>query len=364
MSMLKKVLLWGVSLLTGLVALLLVLAYATTFHPADVQPAEVTCPSNAPKLKPGQPLKILSWNVQYMASKQFVFYYDKLDNSGPDLRPTPEAIAQTFEDVARIIGEEKPDVLLLQEVDDGAGRTDEEDQLARLLAMLSKDYVCHASAFYWKASFIPHPKIMGPVGMKLSTISKYQISEATRHQLPMYEQDPLTDMFYLKRAVLEAKIPIDGDGAKPLVTFNTHLDAFAQGTNTMELQVNMARDLFAGAEKSGNPWLGAGDFNLLATRSAWEALRDGERAYYNPQTEAAPLFEAFQSIPTADEIDGASKADWFTYFSNDPDASGAPDRTIDYIFLPPRANVLSKKVRQDARTISDHLPIVAELQLQ
>jgi len=364
MSKLKKVAIWGVSIVVGLVVLLLVLAYATTYHPADVQPEEVTCPSNAPKLKPGQPLKILSWNVQYMASKQFVFYYDKLDNSGPDLRPTPEAITQTFEEVARIIEEEKPDLILLQEVDDGAGRTDGEDQLARLLPMISKDYVCHASAFYWKASFIPHPKIMGPVGMKLSTISKYQISEATRHQLPMYEQDPLTDMFYLKRAVLEAKMPMDGDGAKPLVTFNTHLDAFAQGTNTMELQANMSRDLFAGAEKAGNPWLGAGDFNLLATKAAWEALGNGEQAYYNPDTEAAPLFEAFQSIPSLAEIDGPEKARWYTFFANNPDLAGKPDRTIDYVFLPPKAKIISKKVRQDATAISDHLPIVAEIQFE
>jgi len=132
-----------------------------------------------------------------MAGKNYVFFYDLLDNSGPDGRPSPEDIAKTLKEVARIIQDENPDVILLQEVDDGAKRTDYEDQLASLLPLLPKEYACYASAFYWKASFVPHPRIMGAAGMKLSTISKYKMTEAVRHQLALIPADPLTQQFNL-----------------------------------------------------------------------------------------------------------------------------------------------------------------------
>jgi len=56
------------------------------------------------------------------------------------------------------------DVVLLQEIDDGAARTDYNDQLARLLPLLPPEYVCHTTAFYWKAAYVPHPRIHGGAG--------------------------------------------------------------------------------------------------------------------------------------------------------------------------------------------------------
>jgi endonuclease/exonuclease/phosphatase family metal-dependent hydrolase len=312
-------------------------------------------------LKKGQPLKILSWNVQYMAGKNYVFYYDVLDSSGPDSRPTRKDIDATTAEVARVILEESPDIVLLQEVDDGAKRTDGEDQHARLLSMLGAGrYKCDAQAFYWKADFVPHGKIMGSVGLKLSTFSRYKIDLAERRALPLLKQDPLTDQFYIKRAVLETTLPLEGAGGG-LVVMNTHLDAFAQGTDTMEQQVATIRARLGKLEISGVPWVIGGDFNLLPPGESYARLAPHQREYYKPETELAPLFKEFHAVPMLEELQGPDYARWFTHYPNDPQAKGI-DRTIDYLFASKHVLLGEHKVRQgDALRLSDHMPVIATI---
>lgn len=338
------------------------LVWFTTFHPADLQAEAVACTEDAAPLQPGQTLKVLNWNVQYMAGKGYVFFYDLPDNSGPDERPSREAVAQTFAEVARVIREEDPDLVLLQEVDDGADRTDGEDQLARLLGMLPSEYVCHTSAFYWKAAFVPHPRILGAVGMKLSIVSKYRITSAQRHQLALMPADPLTQQFNFKRAVLEARLPIAGGGE--LAVLNTHLDAFAQGSDTMTRQVQQVDAILSQLTQAGLPWLIGGDFNLLPpTPDAYQRLIPSHQSYYNPETEIIPLYERYQAVPSLAEVTSPEYQRWFTHYPNDPAIAG-PDRTIDYLFLSPALGLGEHYVRQhDTLTISDHLPLIAEITL-
>ena len=364
MSKTKKILGYlGIAIVTLIVALFLLIRFST-YHPADIEAAEMSCPADTPQLKPGQSLKVMSWNVQYMAGKNYVFYYDLLDGSGPDVRPSRTDIEATFSEVARVIREENPDVVLLQEVDQGAKRTDKEDQHARLLEMLKdQKYACHAQAFYWKGAFIPHPKVMGSVGLKLSTFSRYHINSATRRALPMLKQDWLTDQFYLKRTILETALTVEGRD-RPMVALNTHLDAFAQGTDTMERQVATLSARIAELEANNTPWVSAGDYNLLPPGDAYDKLIPAKREYYKPKSELEPLFTTYQAVPSAAQTQGADAAKWFTHFPNDPTIK-APDRTIDFIFVSRHLKLGKHAVRQnDTLKISDHLPILAEVSLQ
>ena len=68
----------------------------STYHPQAIEPASIACTASAPKLEPGQKLKILSWNVQFMAGKNYIFFFDLIDHSGPDICPTVEDINQTM----------------------------------------------------------------------------------------------------------------------------------------------------------------------------------------------------------------------------------------------------------------------------
>ncbi len=363
MSRLRRAVKLGLSGVVALALLLGVVIYAITFHPADREVVSARCAPNAPSLKPGQRLKVLSWNVQYMASKRYVFYYDTFEGDGPDDRPSAAHIAWTLEQVARVIREEDPDVVLLQEVDEGASRTDRADQAALLEALMPDRFACRADAFYWKAAYVPHPRIMGSVGLKLTTLTKHKIARAERIALPLFKQNPLTDMFYIKRAVLRADLAMEDTNSAPLATLNVHLDAFAQGSDTMQQQVGALSALIKTLDDAKQPWVLGGDLNLLGARAAYDRLGPGERRYFSPQTEFAPLLQQVRATPSVAEIEGADYAKWLTHAPNDPRAGGL-DRTIDYILTPTDMTLHERYVRlHDTLDISDHMPVVVTLEV-
>ena len=352
---------WAAGTLALLLVALVSLVWILTFHPRPHQAEPVICALEAPLLKPGQTLKVLTWNVQFMAGKNYVFFFDVPDSNGPDERPSREDITHTLSEVARVIHDENPDLVLLQEVDNGAARTDYEDQLQRLLGLLTSEYACHVSAFYWKAAYVPHPRIHGAVGVTLATLSKYRISGATRHQLSLIPGNFVTQQFNLKRAVLEARLPLEQGGE--FVVLNTHLDAFAQGSNTMEKQVREIDSLLRSLTQSGQPWVIGGDFNLLPNVEAYRRLPPRQQYYFNPRTEIAPLFESYQAVPSLAEVSGPDYQQWFTHLPNDPEVRG-PDRTIDYLFFSRTVRLGAHWVRQrDTQRISDHMPLISGFQL-
>lgn len=344
----------------SLVVITLILAglvYLLTFHPAPVQSEATICPNDAPLYSENQPLKVVSYNVQYMAGKDYVFFYDLLDNSGPDTRPSPEAIQTTLTGIADLINTMDADVLLLQELHDNNVATDHQNQTELMLEKIGDTYPCYSEAYYWKAGFVPLPEIMGSVGMKLVTLSKYRLENAERHQLSLIPSDPITQAFNLKRAVLTTELPTQQGNRWTLL--NTHLDAFSQGTNTMAQQVEEVNTLLQSA--NDQPWIIGGDFNLLAA-GEYEQLEAWQQAYYNPQTELTRLHDQYRSVPSLEQMAGPDDADWYTHFPNDPRADG-PDRTIDYLFYSPALTLIDSEVVQGAATtLSDHLPVVGVFQ--
>lgn len=308
----------------------------------------MTTGQDLPLITEKDEIKLLNWNVQFMAGKGYHFYYE----GGSDTRPTSEDIDRTTAEVAKIIKEEEPDIILLQEVDDGAKRTDHEDQLEKLLAHLPDEYSSHASAYYWKAAFSPHPKILGSVGMKLSVISRYKIETATRYQLALKPDNWFVKQFDLKRAVLEVRFP--GDDEKDLVVFNTHLTAFAFGSDVRRRQIEEIQSLLSEKSSEGNPWVISGDFNLEPPGPEME--RKGGEVI-------KPLFDDYRAVPGYKEVNGSSPEDWYTHFPNDPEVK-SPNKTIDYFFLSETLSLGEHYVRQkDTLDISDHLPVVAKVKL-
>jgi endonuclease/exonuclease/phosphatase family metal-dependent hydrolase len=344
-----------VRVLTGVIGTLLVLFLAfvgwiwfTTLQPDQVQPASVSRGEDLPPASKKDEIKLMSWNVQFMAGKGYHFYF----GGGSDTRPSSEDIAETTEEVARVIKDEDPDIILLQEVDDGAKRTDHEDQLENLLAKLPDEYGSHASAFYWKAAFSPHPKIMGSVGMKLSVISKFRIENAFRHQLALKPDNWFVRQFDLKRAALEVRFPRQEGG--DLVVFNTHLTAFAYGSDVRQRQLKEIQGLLEEKSKDGSPWVIGGDFNLRPPGRG----DDGGTGEV-----IKPLFESYRAIPGYEEVNGPNPEDWYTHFPNDPKITG-PDKTIDYFFLSNSVSLGDHYVRQEGTLeTSDHLPVIAEVRI-
>lgn len=330
------------------------------WHPSSVQNAKVFNGSLLPIPKK-RTFTVLSWNIQFLAGKNYFFFYDDPDFNGPDCRPSEKDIDETSNEVARVIREISPDFVLLQEVDDGAVRTNYEDQGRRLLQLLPINYNNYAEAFYWKAKFVPHPKIWGSVGMKLLILSKWNLKNAVRYQLPSTDESKIRNLFSLKRAVLECHVPLSDNSE--LVIFNTHLEAFVRGSNVMQKQVVYIDRLLIEQERKKRLWIMGGDFNLLPNSAAFINLPKKQQSYYNPKTEMELLLSKYSSIPKLEEIESSEQAAWFTHFPNSPDVS-KPDRTIDYILYAKKLSLENHFVlHKNTYHISDHLPLVMEISL-
>ncbi len=353
---LKKIIFVFLSFVSIIAILFFTLLYFSTLQVKEIQQARFVNLENVPILRSGQEIKVLSWNIQFLAGNQNNhFFFD----GGEDPWPSLDTREQILSQIAQVIINEQPDIVLLQEVDDGAKRTDHEDQLAALMDLLPKEYGNHSSSFYWQADFVPHPALMGPVGMKLSTLSKYRIEQASRFALTgIKSQSWIMQQMNPKRAILEIQLPIKSLGT--LSIMNTHLSAFAQSSNTMEIQVNQVMDLMAKrqTDKSHHIIIG-GDFNLLSSSVAYNLLDAKGQSYYNPnRTELYPLLQAFDSIPSLEDMNSEHKSNWFTYSPNHI-SHAIPNRTIDYLFYTDELTVVEKAVRsEDTLMISDHLPVV------
>ncbi|MGB0237367.1 MAG: endonuclease/exonuclease/phosphatase family protein [Cycloclasticus sp.] len=337
-----------------------IIIWLSTFHPADIQPENISCSPDAPNLTSGQTLKIYNQNVQYMAGKNYVFFYDLPNNAGPDNRPSSDDINATVQGIASLINQQNPDIILLQEIDDGAKRTDKKDQLKQLLALLPSDYLCHTSSFYWKATYVPHPRIMGSVGTKLSVISKYNMSSATRLQLSLIPQNPITQLFNFKRALLDVRLPIDTGGELAVLT--THLSAFSKGTNTLKKQINQIDQRLHALNKAQTPWIIAGDFNLLPPNT-YSLLNEEQRHFHEEHSAIETLYQQYPAIPKLSSVHSEERENWYTYSPNGSPVK-QPDRTIDYYFYSPQLSAHETFVEQNkALTLSDHMPIIASFTL-
>lgn len=329
--------------------------------PAESREERFFCPPwiDVPVLAPGQRIKVMTWNIQFMAGKNYVFFYDVPGFRGKDRRPSAEDIAITVGEVARVVRDEQPDLLLLQEVDDGARRTDYQDQLASLLAQLPDLPYCHASTFYWKSAFIPYPKIWGRVGIKLVVLSKYQISRVVRRPVSNLKFGPFLESFMPRRAVLEARLPIE-NGAE-LAILNTHLEAFVVGTNVLHKQVQEVQQYLDQLGRSDTAWVFGGDLNLLP-EGQYQLLADQQKKYYNPATEGKILYDRYRMIPSKEDLRREPER-WLTYCANDPSIP-EPDRTLDYLLYSNRLKLQNSYVRQhDTTQISDHFPVIGVFDL-
>jgi endonuclease/exonuclease/phosphatase family metal-dependent hydrolase len=346
-----------------LAVLLGALVYDVTWHPGRREQLVVSCNAkDAPPatLVAGQALKVMTWNLQYLAGKRYVFWYDMPDGSGPDERPTPEDIAYNLDEVARVIRDEQPDIVLLQEVNDGARNTDYSDQLALLRERVTDLYPCSTEAFYWKSDFVPDRHIFGSVGTKLATLSRYHVDKAERLQLPSPNGNLISRQFAPKPALLVSYLPLRDGGH--LAVVNTHLSDYRPSDDSQQRQMAATAQRLASLEQSGTPWIAGGDFNLLP-QGQYLQLPTEQRGPYAPDSELHTLWDKFPMIPSNDDVNGEDRRAWYTRFPNDPRVSG-PDRTQDYLFYSPKLKRMDARVRQDdTLLISDHLPVIGQFLL-
>ena len=214
-----------------------------------------------------------------------------------------------LERTADVIMKEKPDLVGLQEVDRGVRRTEGKDEIAELAKLTRMDYAFAHNLDYQGGQY-------GVAILSRTLIQKVD------HQ--KYENLRESE----RRGMLRAQIYL---GGKPIDFVTTHLDyQFADGRL---FETEQLLKFLAGVT---NPLIVVGDFNDEPSGTSYRLMT--------------------QNFDDA-WITGRSKKIGFSY------PADQPVKRIDYIFIRKGDGWRVKKAWVVESLASDHLPVVADLEL-
>ena len=198
----------------------------------------------------------------------------------------------------------------------------------------------------WDSRYIPSEGL-GRLNLGNAILSKHPISGASRiRQQDRTDLDPLTETFYIKRAIGRATLRIrEGEVAVYVV----HTEAYDED-GTKAAQIEQIKEV---VDQEELPFLIGGDFNELPPSALKLKGFPDEReepicgeAYdqppYTPEV-MAPFFDELKASITLDDYGTteSSQARFFTHTVLGPDEdngrgwSGDWNRTLDYLFASP-----------------------------
>lgn len=247
------------------------------------------------------------------------------------------------------IKEMDADVYLLQEVDLASHRTQNIDQIAYIKEKTG--YPFHACAIVWQKNYIPFPywpmsDHIGYIRAANCVLSKYKISDHQRIIFNKPKSNPWWyNIAYIDRGVERVNISI---GDKKIAFLNTHLEAWDISAREEQIKI-IARYI----KEIKFPIILAGDFNTITQEDPIKnGFADEPEADYSKEQTFNWLFSKIPSLkyPHIKEV--------YTFPSN------APTRRLDHIFLlGDNLQFESFRVVDEAKTASDHLPVMAKIKI-
>lgn len=223
--------------------------------------------------------------------------------------------------IAAVIGQSRPDVVALQELDVGrarSGRVDQAHEIATRLGM----------RFHFNSAFRVEEEQYGDA--VLTTLPERLIKVGPLPTLPRMRLE--------RRGALWLEVEADGT---ELQIINTHLGLVPM-EQRVQVECLLGRDWLSAPERRG-PTVMLGDFNATSRYAAYRALtgrlRDAQRG---PDGKRIRRRKSVRTFP-----------------------SRAPLLRIDHMFVSPEIEVLNVHAPDGplARVASDHLPLVADIRV-
>jgi len=302
-----------------------------------------------PVLVPSEPDKIslLTWNISYAYG---------FGSSGQGYTAhSRDDFQSRLEQMGEIIRGTNADIILLQEVDFNSRRSCGVDQMRELARASGLRYA--APAVTWRAGYVPFPlwRPKDHFGRMLSggaVLSRYPIISNRVRLFPKPAKNHWWyNLFYLFRFSQEAQIQA---GGKTYLIINNHLEAF-----NMENRMQQARAIAAEVAvlpKEDRVVIIGGDMNALPPCAAKRfAFSDGTGNDYRGDKTIDILnsIAGFKDVIPLNDYCG-NEAAYFSFPSH------SPNRRLDYLFVPQWVEVSGVRIIS-AGTLSDHLPVLAQL---
>ena len=244
-----------ISLLATFVGGFLIYASATTLQVKDKEDMEIKG-NVTTKINKDNELNLLTWNMGYGAlDERQDCYWD--GGKGVD-GESKEVVLENVEAFKNQIKDINPDIFFVQEADRDSKRSYYINEYQSLIDTFGEYEASFAPNF--KAGVVPLPlyNMTGKVDAGIASFSKFDVTEATRIQLPIPFSWPMK-LFNLKRCLLVNRMPIEGS-EKELVTINLHLEAYDDGEGKAK-QLAILMDYMQEEYEKGNYVIAGGDFN-------------------------------------------------------------------------------------------------------
>lgn len=217
-------------------------------------------------LQPGKTYSALTYNVGFGAYNQdFDFFMNKgvmLDgrkvHGHHGTAVSKQVVLDDTQGAIKVLQEENPDFVLLQEIDTNSTRSFHVNQVQlaeQACPAYSHIYACNFHTGYLA---VPITNPHGTVRSGLLTMSKYQIKGAQRRQYPV-SGGPIEKFVDLDRCFEELRLPVADQ--HDLILINSHMSAYDKNGNSRVKQSQMLADLLRREAQAGNYVIVGGDFN-------------------------------------------------------------------------------------------------------
>lgn len=212
--------------------------------------------------------------------------------------------------IADVINRERPDLVGLQEVDRGVKRTEGKDEITELARSTRMDYAFGHNLDYQGGQY------------GVAILSRFLIQKIDHQK---YQNRVEAE----RRGMLRVEVEIDG---RPINFVTTHLDY-----QTSEGRLFEAEQLLRMLNDVKDPLIVAGDFNDEPTGNTFKLMLGG-------------FDDAWAS--------SRAKGNGWSYPADNQ------VKRIDYIFYRRNSGVRAKKAWMVNTLASDHLPVMAELEIR
>jgi endonuclease/exonuclease/phosphatase family metal-dependent hydrolase len=335
-----------------------------------------------PAVATGDPahLTVVAYNIKY-AARRLPFWFDCWGDRVAMDRATVDA---HLADLARLIHELDPDVLMIEEVEVNSRRSAHVNMVQALLDRTRLNYAAYFR--HWRSRYVPADGL-GRMDLGMAILTKHPIREAKSIRLQdRTDLDALTRAFYIRRVVGRAEVELPG---QRVAFFVVHTEAY-DVDGTKQRQLERIDEIL---QQETLPFVVGGDFNELPPTAARRVDFADERTTgvcgddfaqppYTPEA-MAPFYAQLEPwIPLArlGETEESQRR-YYTHSVLGPDErneAGEPGtwtRTLDYLFASPgtgwvagASDVVQRAgqqvgstpvvVRSDVLRLSDHAPVI------
>lgn len=229
----------------------------TEFNPDKEVPVSLTGKGQTDSVDKSKEMTAVSWNIGYGAlGKNADFFMD----GGKSVKTADaDGVNKNLKAISSELNSLDPDFILLQEVDENSSRSSDINEVSEIQNKLLKQKYQSSFAKNFSVKFIPYPiPPIGKVNSGIQTLSKVNIKDSTRVQLPCPFEWP-TRVANLKRCLTINRLPINGSD-KELIIVNLHLEAYDNGAGK-KAQTEMLRTYLQTEADKGNYVIAGGDFN-------------------------------------------------------------------------------------------------------